>query len=203
MFENQLLEEFRQRLFGDTERERAERSDPNSLAADIALTEIVLGDLEEAGVLSEHDLCPHEDVSGRNRSRIIGYSLAEDSSRLELITSRFVPQDEGTLLPAHELSRLAGQAARFFGYAARGEHDRFQDSLSAKEAARRIKDELDRIEDIRIHIITNALGACLRNHDWRWPAVSVQIDGGCQAVACASLRRLWAVQIIAHSPLTF
>ena len=47
LLENQLLDEFRQRLIGDTEREKSERSDPEYSAFDIAFTEVVLGDLEE------------------------------------------------------------------------------------------------------------------------------------------------------------
>lgn len=157
MLENQLLEEFRQRLIGDTEREEADRSDPEKLASDIALAEIVLGDLEEAGVLGEHDLCAHEDETGRNRCRVIAYSLPHDSTRLELITTRFVQDAEGTHLPAQEIGKLAGQAARFFRYAASNDHARFQENAPALEAAGRIRDELARIEDVRVHILTNAV----------------------------------------------
>ena len=48
MLENQLLEEFRLRLVGDTESALEARGDKPSLAADVALAEVVLGDLEEA-----------------------------------------------------------------------------------------------------------------------------------------------------------
>lgn len=157
MLENQLLEEFRQRLIGETEREKADRSDPERSALDIALTEVVLGDLEEAGVLGEHDLCAHEDETGRNRCYIVAYSLPEDSTRLELIVAQFVPEAEGTHLPGQEIGRLAGQAARFFRYAASGDHARFEGNGPALEAAERIRDELGRIEDVRIHILTNAI----------------------------------------------
>lgn len=157
MLETQLLDEFRTRLLRDAEKERSERGDSGGLAADIALAEVILGDLEEAGVLSEHDLCTHEDVTGRNRSRIIAYSLPDDGTRLELVTARFVPEAEGQYLAAQEVSKLAGQAARFFGYAAGDEHERFSGNPTALEAAERIRDELGRIEEIRIHILTNAL----------------------------------------------
>ena len=157
MLENQLLEEFRQRLIGDTEREKSERSDPEQCAVDVAFTEVVLGDLEEAGVLGEHELCAHEDETGRNRCRIVAYSLPEDSTRLELIVSRFVPEAEGAHLPGSEIGRLAGQAARFFRYAASNDHARFEGNLPALEAAVRIRSELERIEDVRIHILTNAV----------------------------------------------
>lgn len=156
MFENQILEEFRQRLIGDTEREKAARSDPELYAFDVALAEVVLGDLEEAGVLGEHDLCPHEDEVGRNRCRITAYSLPDDSTRLELIVADFVSEADGSHLTGQEVGRLAGQAARFFRYALSNDHARFDGNIVALEAAGRIREEQGRIEDVRVHILTNA-----------------------------------------------
>lgn len=157
MLETQLVEEFKARLFRETEQEVEARGDRHAMAQDVALAEVILGDLEEAGVLSEHDLCPYQDVEGRNRSKIIGYSLTDEGTRLELITSQFLPEGEGEYLPAAEVEKLAGRAARFFSYAATGDHERFQSSRTAAEAAARIQEELARVEEVRIHILTNGL----------------------------------------------
>lgn len=154
MLEAQLVEDFRARLFRDTEREREERQDPPPLAQDIALAEVVLGDLEEAGVLLEHDLCPYEDQEGRNRCKIIAYSLPEDSTRLELVTAQYVGESH---LTGQDLERLSGRAAKFFAHAAAGDLERFERTRTAYEAAKRINEELSRIEDVRIHILTNGL----------------------------------------------
>ncbi len=157
MLENQLLDEFRQRLLGDTQAELDRRDDDMPLAADVALAEVVLGDLEEAGVVAEHDLCPFEDATGRGRCKIIACSLPDESTRVELVTSLFLSPADGASVASSELSKLAGQAARFFNYAARGEHDRFRTNEMVLEAAIRIHEELGRIEDVRIHILTNGL----------------------------------------------
>src|SRR5262249_19599957 len=118
---------------------------------------VMLGYLEEAGLVAEHDLCPYEDVTGRNRSRIIGYALPDDSTRLELFTARFFEEESETYLGAEDLSRLAGRAARFFGYAASGDLGRFAHDETAASAVRYIAAELERIEDVRIHVLTNGL----------------------------------------------
>ena len=157
MLESQLIEEFRLRIVGDTEREMKERDDPAQLAADIALTEVLLADLEEAGVITEHDLCPFQDEAGRGRCKLIAYSLPDGGSRLELITSSFVELSDGGYLSNQDVAKLAGQAARFFGYAVRGEHNRFLEQDTALDAAIRINDEMSRIEEVRIHILTNAV----------------------------------------------
>src|SRR5690606_12080443 len=133
------------------------RGDSHTLAWEVALAEVILGDLEEAGVLTEHDLCPYEDTEGRNRCKIVGYSLPEDSTRLELITARFQMEDDGDYLQSQEIEKLAGRAARFFTYACSGDHDRFQHNRAAAEAAARIRDELPRIAEVRVNILTNAL----------------------------------------------
>jgi hypothetical protein len=157
MLETQLIEEFRARLLRDTEREREDHCDTDPLASDIAVAEVILGDLEEAGVLVEHDLCPYEDIEGRNRCKIIAYSLPDESTRLELITAQFLQESDGEYLPAQELERLAGRAARFFIYAATGDEERFQSSQTTAQAVARIRDELPRIEEVRVHILTNGL----------------------------------------------
>jgi hypothetical protein len=117
----------------------------------------MLGYLEEAGVVTEHELCPYEDSAGRNRCRITGYALPEDSMRLEIFTAEFVPEDAGPYLDTRALSRLARRAARFFGYVADRDLARFAGNDAATNAARYIADELKRIEDVRVHILTNAL----------------------------------------------
>lgn len=111
MLETQLVEEFKARLLRDTEQERDVRGDGHGLAHDVALAEVVLADIEEAGVLAEHDLCPYQDLEGRNRSKIVAYSLPDESTRLELITARFLPALEGEYLSAQEVERLAGQVS--------------------------------------------------------------------------------------------
>ena len=117
----------------------------------------MLGYMEEAGLVTEHELCPYEDAAGRNRCRVVGYALPEDSARVDIFTAHFLPQADETYLGADDLSRLAGRAAHFFGYAASRDLARFAGNDAVTNAARHIADELKRIEDVRVHVLTNGL----------------------------------------------
>lgn len=154
MLEQQLLKEFADGI-AEQSRDRLGELDPTIASAqDAAFADVALSYLEEGGIITDFDLCPHEDKDGRNRCRITAYSLPDDSTRLELFTALYSEEFERTL-PEKEISRLAGWAARFFGYAALADLDRFQDNKLALAAAQRISDEIDRIEDVRVHVLTN------------------------------------------------
>lgn len=157
MLEEQLLKEFAARLRAEAEERLSEFDSDTPLAPDTALADIMLGYMEEAGLVTEHELCPYEDTTGRSRCRIIGYALPEDSVRLEIFTAHFLPQTAETYLAAEELSRLTGRAARFFGYAAARDLSRFAGNEAATSGAKLIADELKRIEDVRVHVLTNGL----------------------------------------------
>jgi hypothetical protein len=156
VLENQLIQEFRQRLIAETEANLAESNETGDLAADAALAEVMLGDLEEAGALSEHEPCPFEETTGRGRCRIVAYALPEETTRLELVIARYVRPHAGEYLSASDISQLAGQAAKFFDHIARGAMDRFSGNDAAEDAARLIREDLNRIEEVRVHILTNA-----------------------------------------------
>jgi hypothetical protein len=154
VLEDQLLAEFVTGLNGETEEKRAELGLDGPLANDLALTNVVLAYLEEAGLGAEHEPCPYEDRAGRHQCRVLAYALADDDDRLELFTAL---HSNGTLpqLPGKEVGRLAGRAARFFEVAGKGDHARFAGHAEAEAAARRIHQELARIADVRVHVITN------------------------------------------------
>jgi hypothetical protein len=156
MLEKQLLAEFARRLRSEAVDRLDEMEGKSDLDRAVCLAETMIGYLEEAGAVAEHELCPHVDVTGRNRCRVLGYSLPADSSRLELFTAVFLDDDEASL-PRAEVSTLAGQAARFFQYAAIGDTSRFASSPEAASAARLINEHLERIEDVRVHLLTNGL----------------------------------------------
>jgi AIPR protein len=154
MLEQQLLTEFGRRLRAETADKLAEFDGSTPLDQATALAEVVIGYLEEAGAISEHELCPYEDIGGRNRCKIIGYALADESTRLELFTAAFVDEEEATL-QAVDVARLSGRAAKFFEYAAKGDVERFVGQEDVGSAAARIFDQLEHIEDVRIHVLTN------------------------------------------------
>ncbi len=157
VLEQQLVDEFQQRLIGETELQLED--DPQGCGAlerDAALAEVILGDLEEAGAIAEHESCPYEDTVGRNRCRIIAYAFPEDATRLELVTASYVAESDGDHLSTDSLSRITGQAARFFDYVARGDLERFKEHVAVRDAAARIREALESIDEVRIHVLTNA-----------------------------------------------
>jgi hypothetical protein len=156
LLEEQLLAEFVARLRGEAEEKKIELGAVSQLDADTALAEVMLGYLEDAGFSAEYELCPHEDDGGRQQCRIIGFSLAEGADRLELFTAAYFDAEAPGYLPNKELVRLAGRGARFFEYAGKADFERFSGSPATLAAARRIHDELRQIEDVRVHVLTNA-----------------------------------------------
>lgn len=156
MLEQQLLEEFSARLRAETDDRLAEFDMDTPLALDTALADIMLGYMEEAGLSTEHEFCPFEDTAGRNRCKLIGYALPDDSVRLEIFTAQYAAADSATL-STDDVARLTGRAARFFGYAAVRDFARFAGNDATTNAARHIAEELKRIEDVRVHVLTNGL----------------------------------------------
>lgn len=156
MLEKQLIEELRHRLVAETYEGLSETSEVGALGLDVALCAVMLGDLEEAGALTDHEFCPHEDMAGQSRCRVLAYSLPEEGTRLELVTARFVDPNESEHLGATDISKLCGQAARFFNYVVRGDLARFAGSEAARDAATLIHAALARIEEVRVHVLTNA-----------------------------------------------
>lgn len=156
MLEQQLTEDFAKRLNAEVIEKLTDLDATGPYAAQLALAEVMLGYMEEAGLVTEHELCPYEDSAGRNRCRITGYALPEESTRLEIFTAEFVPEENGTHLGTEALSRLAGRAARFFGYIAERDLTRFAENESAANAARYLAEQMKHIEEVRVHILTNA-----------------------------------------------
>lgn len=154
MLEEQLIKEFRESLVNEAEERLLELPDEMPLKAEAALTEVILGYLEEAGAISEHELCPHQDQGGHRPCRVIGYSLPDDSSRLELFTS--LGPNIDPVLARKDIARLSGWAARFFEYAAKSDHARFEVSQPTLDAAKTIKSQLNRIQEVRVHVLTDA-----------------------------------------------
>ncbi|MFO1089827.1 MAG: AIPR family protein [Hyphomicrobiales bacterium] len=155
MLEQQLQYEFAKRLLREVDDAALDGDFALAHSKDAALAHVILGYMEEAGIISEHELCPYEDLAGRNRCRITGFALPEDSDRLELYTAQYASAlDES--LSGEVVSKLAGRAARFFKYAISREFERFAGNDLALAAARFICDQAFRIKEVRIHVLTNA-----------------------------------------------
>lgn len=157
MIEEQLLSDFIQRLSEEASAKLDDTIDGAQLAPHIALAEVMLGYLEEAGLVPAHDVCAYEDEEGRSRCRAIAYSLQDGSSRLDIFTAVNVPPEGACILPRADLEKAAHRAARLFVYAVKRDFARFKGNAEALEAVRTIARERERIEEVRVHVLTNAL----------------------------------------------
>lgn len=157
MIEDQLLKEFRQRFADEIARSRDEVDESTPMRMDVALFMAAAGDLQETGAITGYDLCPYEDLAGRDRVRIVGFQLEEDATRLELFTAVHVPEDASGYLPAKEVEKALSWCARFFKHAAVGHLARFEGNAEALAAAKRIRRELRSIEEVRVHLVTNSM----------------------------------------------
>lgn len=154
ILEHRLVSELSQSLYDEAlEKAPDENIDENQQS--IILAELIAGQLEEIGLLPDYDSCPHEDQGARRPCKVLGFSYSDDDNRLELITGLI--SKPSSFIPASEAARLSGWAARFFEYAAKGDLERFHRNASASEAASRIRANLDRIEEIRVHVVTNGI----------------------------------------------
>lgn len=157
MLEERLLDQFAEGLRAQVMERLPDLDAGTPLPEHAALAEVLIGYLGDAGVSAEYELCPHEDSGpGSKPCRILAYALPEDSSRLELFTGMYVSEDGPQVLPKGELGKLAGWAIRFCNYAVDGNHKRFAGNEAAASAARVIQERQGRIQDVRVHILTNA-----------------------------------------------
>lgn len=157
MLEDQLLKDFGDALRAQAAEALGELDPDTPLAQDAALAKVIIGYLEEAGAVPDgFELVPHEDTSARRPCRLVGMCLPEEATRLELFTAHSWQPNEAKILPGREVARLSGWAARFFEYAAKGDHLRFAANPATAAAAQMVREVLARIEDVRIHVLTDA-----------------------------------------------
>lgn len=158
VLEDRLLREFAERLDAEAEEALEELGPGFRMARDVALLQAAMGYISDTGAAASDDLCPHEDTEGRDRCRVLAYSIDEDERRLLLFTALHRPvhpHDEIPVLPREEVTKLAHRAARFFRAAARRDTARFAGNAVAEAAAKEIRRNLERIDDVHVTFVTN------------------------------------------------
>lgn len=159
MFEHRLLRDFAERLDEDVRSIHAELDGGIDLAWDVALLQAAMGIISDTGAASTDDLCPHEDTEGRDRCKVVAYSIDEEDHRLLLFTALHVPYDpqaETPVVPKTEVSKWTSWAARFFRLAVKNDISRFKVGSQAHGAAQEIRRKLADIDDVVVTFITNA-----------------------------------------------
>jgi hypothetical protein len=150
------FQEFSQRLNAEV-RERASGlgDDGTPNFRENAFTELVAEYLSEIGVIEDATTAFCELRSGRGMARVNGYSLPDDSDRLDLIASIFLDAAEATTLSKEDIQRAAARAERFLDAALGGLHQQMEAASDARAMAARIYDMRDAITSARIFIVTD------------------------------------------------
>jgi hypothetical protein len=152
------FQEFAQRLNADV-RERAsglgEDGTPNF--RENVFTELLCEYLSEIGVIEDATTAFCEIRSGRGVARVNGYSLAEDSDRLDLIACVFQDSADAVTIGKEDIQRAGVRAERFFEAAITGLHAQMESASDAQGMAARIHDMRDEIRAVRIFIITDGM----------------------------------------------
>ena len=109
------FQEFSQRLNADV-RERASGlgDDGTPNFRENVFTELLCEYLSEIGVIEDATTAFCEIRSGRGVARVNGYSLTDDSDRLDLIASVFLDSPEAANIGKDDIQRAATRAERFF-----------------------------------------------------------------------------------------
>ena len=159
LFEERMLREFARRLNDEVEAAREDLDEGSRLPWEVALTQVAMGYMSDTGAPEGDALCPHEDTDGRDRCKIVAYSLDEDERQLLLVTAVHRPfdaQEDVPFLPREEVTRATSWAARVFRHSARKDFARFAGNDAALAAAKEIRRKLDRIDSVTVAFITNA-----------------------------------------------
>jgi hypothetical protein len=152
------LQEFSQRLNADV-RERASGlgDDGTPNFRENVFTELLCEYLSEIGVIEDATTAFCEIRSGRGVARVNGYSLADDSDRLDLIASVFLDSADAVSISKEDIQRAAARAERFLEGALTGLHAQMESASDAQAMAARIHEMRDDISSVRIFIITDGL----------------------------------------------
>jgi hypothetical protein len=152
------FQEFSQRLNADV-RERASGlgDDGTPNFRENVFTELLCEYLSEIGVIEDATTAFCEIRSGRGVARVNGYSLTDDSDRLDLIASVFLDSSEAATIGKDDIQRAATRAERFFEAALTGFHEQMEATSDAQAMAARIYEMRDDIRNVRIFIITDGL----------------------------------------------
>lgn len=159
VLEERLLREFARRLKEEVEAAHEDLDEEFRLPWEVALTQVAMGYMSDTGAPESDVFCPHEDTEGRDRCKVVAYSIDEDERQLILVTAVHrpsEPQDDIPFLARDEVMKATGWAARFFRHAARKDFARFTGNDHALAAAKEIRRKLDRIDGVTVAFVTNA-----------------------------------------------
>jgi len=144
---------------------------PEPVRRNASLGAVFVSRLEEVGVLTDTELCPHEDMEGRGRCAITAASLSDDGRAVLLAAHYTGSTSESIFTVSREtLGTLSGRAARFVARALSGDLRSLTESPEALDVARRLGARRSMLQTIRVLIATDGRASCRDIQD-------IDIDG--------------------------
>jgi hypothetical protein len=119
----------------------------------------VLDFFEEAGVTPGGDVSHFEGRVGRGVGKVNGYAIGDDEDSLALVVAIHNDTEEAVSVAPTDISRAAGQAARFLEGALGNLQDTVEASATSAEMVRRIAALTDRLRSATIHVVTDGVSS--------------------------------------------
>ncbi len=138
--------------------EDAVQSGEDSVYSEEEFTRIILDRLGDEGVLDNPMPLYQEGHFRRSRYKITGFSIPDTDDRLLLITTLHTGEVPPRELTTEEIRNAVMQAANFYKCSCDGLHDKIEPSnTEASDLARRIHELRDRIQVVRVVLISDGL----------------------------------------------
>lgn len=149
------LEEFLTQTRADIQ---AELADSSHVHEESAFTEVVMQHMANIGMAYEPQVCHYATKVGNANLKLSGYAVSEDAEELDLFVSQYAGTKTVESIPDSETKRAAEQCVRFLGSCADGKLAATMDeSNDAYPLARTIQDTYAKLQEIRVHVLTDRI----------------------------------------------
>jgi hypothetical protein len=119
----------------------------------------VLDFFEEAGITAGSEVSHYEGRVGRGVAKVNGYAIGEDEDAVSLVVTIHNDSDAPVTVAPADVSRAAGQAARFLDAALGRLGEQIEASAPHAEMVRRIAGLSGRLRSATVHIVTDGLSS--------------------------------------------
>ena len=148
------------RMLAEEVRDRALSSAQGEEFSENAFVEVVADHLAEIGMLDNPVACHHEGRFGNGILRLSGYAIPDDGDRLDLLIALFEGVEDMRTVPAAEVTRAAGQAARALQSAMRGDYRQMEQASDQYNMMQQLAEALNAgLREVRVFILADGLSS--------------------------------------------
>ncbi|MFC1680353.1 AIPR family protein [Pseudomonadota bacterium] len=121
------------------------------------LTEYFINQMGDFGVVTDANVCFFDKPMGSARAVSNGWYVDAEEGRLSLFITLFKDSETPEAVGKQELKKAVKQAARVFAFANKIDLDELEPSSKELSMIRTIKEALNSITQIRVHVLTDGL----------------------------------------------